>query len=99
MFVKLVYLVFFTSLGVAILKYRKNVFDWTGRWYWAEKYLGNGGTVVVIILIGLGLIFFGVGYPLGAFDSLKGRGGVMGTPPGMEEEAPGTNEDVTTSER
>jgi hypothetical protein len=77
MFIKILYFLLFTSLGVGILKYRKNIFEWTGRWYWAEKYLGNGGTFIVIILIGLGMIFFGVGYPLGAFDDMKGSG-VMG---------------------
>lgn len=74
MFAKILYFFLFTSLGVAILKYRKNVFEWTGRWYWAEKYLGHGGTIIVIILTGLGMIFFGVGYPLGAFDDLKRSG-------------------------
>lgn len=58
MFVKFLYFVIFTGLGVATLKYRKRVYEWTGRWYWAEKYLGNGGTVVVITLSGIGMIFF-----------------------------------------
>lgn len=39
MFVKLLYFLFFVSLGVAILKYRKVVFEWTGQWYWAEKHI------------------------------------------------------------
>lgn len=71
MFVKILYFLLFTSLGIAVLKYRKNVYEWTGQWYWAEKYVGRGGTLTVITLIGLGLLFFGVGYPLGAFDTFK----------------------------
>lgn len=39
MFVKIIYFLFFVSLGIAILKYRKNVYEWTGQWYWAEKWL------------------------------------------------------------
>lgn len=58
MFIKLFYFLVFTSLGVTILKYRKKVFEWTGQWYWAEKYLGRGGTIVAITLIGMGMVFF-----------------------------------------
>ncbi len=39
MFVKIIYFLFFVPLGVAVLKYRKNVYEWTGQWYWAEKWL------------------------------------------------------------
>lgn len=63
MFIKILYFFVFVGLGVAILKYRKNVHEWTGQWYWAEKNLGRGGTILVITIVGLGLIFFGVGYP------------------------------------
>jgi hypothetical protein len=76
MFAKIFYFLFFTSIGLSILKYRKTVFEWTGRWYWAEKYLGNGGTILVISLIGLGCMFFGIGYPLGAFDDMFKRGAI-----------------------
>ena len=71
MFVKILYFVLFVSTGVVVLKYRKVLFEWTGRWGWAEKYLGNGGTVTAITFIGLGLIFAGVAYPMGAFDDLN----------------------------
>jgi len=57
-------------IGYLILRYRKNIYDWTGRWDWAEKYLGD--TVTAIILIGAAMVFFSVAYPLGAFDGLKG---------------------------
>lgn len=60
-------LVFF-AIGVALIKYRKNVYEWTGRFAWAERYLGNGGTVLVIVLAGCLLIFLSIAYPTGAID-------------------------------
>ena len=53
------------SGGIAILKYRKVIHDWTGGWGWAEHYLGRGGTMSALCLlacfmIGLGVVkFFG----------------------------------------
>lgn len=51
--VKIFYALLGIAMGLGILKYRKVVYSWTGRWYWAEKYLGSGGTVFIISLIGL----------------------------------------------
>ena len=70
MFVKILYSLLFLGTGLALLKYRRNVFEWTGRWGWAEKYLGNGGTLTALALLGLALLALSVAYPLGAFDSL-----------------------------
>lgn len=50
-FVKIFYALLGIGMGLGILKYRKVVYGWTGRWYWAEKYLGSGGTIFVISLI------------------------------------------------
>ncbi|MDD2917179.1 MAG: hypothetical protein PHH70_05020 [Candidatus Gracilibacteria bacterium] len=69
LFVKIFYSLIALGVGFGILKYRKIVYDWTGRFYWAEKYLGSGGTVFIISLVGLGLIFWGVTYPFGVFDA------------------------------
>ncbi|MDD2891658.1 MAG: hypothetical protein PHQ95_01720 [Candidatus Gracilibacteria bacterium] len=67
-FIKVLYALFGIGIGLGILKYRKIVYSWTGRWYWAEKYLGSGGTVFVISLIGMGFIFVSVAYPFGVWD-------------------------------
>ena len=56
LFMKILYSVLGIALGVSMLKHRKMVYGWTGRFYWAEKYLGSGGTIFVIILSGLLLI-------------------------------------------
>ncbi|MDP2091270.1 MAG: hypothetical protein Q8K30_06770 [Candidatus Gracilibacteria bacterium] len=71
MIVKLIYSIFFITSGYYIIKYRKVVKSWTGNFYWAEHYLGNGGTYFVLLLIGLGLIFLGVTYPFGVFDGYQ----------------------------
>ncbi|HRI36594.1 MAG TPA: hypothetical protein PK765_06080 [bacterium] len=65
---KFIYGLIFFFLGAAIIKYRKNVYEWTGRFVWAERYLGSGGTVLVIILAGCLLIFLSVAYPMGAVN-------------------------------
>lgn len=48
--IKAFYALFGIAIGLGILKYRKVVYSWTGKFYWAEKYLGSGGTVFVICL-------------------------------------------------
>ncbi|MDD4530153.1 MAG: hypothetical protein PHO80_01205 [Candidatus Gracilibacteria bacterium] len=57
-------------VGGVILKYRKQVKDWTGSFMWAERYLGMGGTNVIIILLGLALIFLGSITPFGGLDAI-----------------------------
>jgi hypothetical protein len=46
---------------MAILKYRYQIYEFTGEWGWAEKYVGN--TTVAISLIGMLLIAVGTAYP------------------------------------
>lgn len=55
-------------MGFLVLKYRKQVYDWTGTWYWAEKYLGRGGTITALILIALAMIVFGIATMFGQVD-------------------------------
>ncbi|NDK07916.1 hypothetical protein EOM39_01565 [Candidatus Gracilibacteria bacterium] len=69
--IKIFYSILFLALGGALIKFRKNVHDRTGHWYWAEKYLGSGGTYLVLILFGLFLIFLGAIYPFGGLELLR----------------------------
>ncbi|PID84355.1 hypothetical protein CSB09_01440 [Candidatus Gracilibacteria bacterium] len=55
-------------LGGVIIRYRYHIYNFTGDWGWAQKYLGGNGTVTAISLIGAILIFAGFAYPFGAFD-------------------------------
>ncbi len=38
-FVKILYGLMFFCMGVAIIRYRKQVYEWTGKFSWAERYL------------------------------------------------------------
>ncbi|NDK19936.1 hypothetical protein GW819_03775 [Candidatus Gracilibacteria bacterium] len=77
--IKIFYALFGIVIGLGILKYRKVVYSWTGRFYWAEKYLGSGGTVFVITLVGLGFIFVSAAYPFGVFDTPRQFGDTTNT--------------------
>lgn len=66
--VKIFYWLIFLALWIAVLKYRKTVYEWTGKFLWAEKWIGSWWTVIVIILFGLLLIFLSVAYPMWLID-------------------------------
>ncbi|MDD3645984.1 MAG: hypothetical protein PHH06_01095 [Candidatus Gracilibacteria bacterium] len=72
MLIDLFYAVLLILTGVGILKYRRVVKSWTGNFVWAERYLGNGGTYIVLIFLGLFLIFWGVLYPFGGLELMVG---------------------------
>jgi hypothetical protein len=54
--------------GMAILRYRYQIYDFTGEWGWAEKYLGGNGTISAISLIWALLIGIGTAYPFWVID-------------------------------
>ena len=54
--------------GILILRYSRQVTGFTGRFGWAEQYLGHGGTHTVIRLFGAALVFLFVLYPFGYWD-------------------------------
>lgn len=57
--------------GVAIMRYRYQIYNFTGDWDWAMKYLGGNGTVLAIVMIGMFLVGVGAAYPFGAFDGMN----------------------------
>lgn len=63
---KFVFGILLIALGIAIIRYRYEIHNFTGNWGWAEQY--TGGTVNAIVLIGMLLVGMGTAYPLGAFD-------------------------------
>ncbi len=72
-FMKLLTGLILIALGVAILRYRYQIYNFTGEWGWANQYLGGNGTITAISLIGLLLIGAGSAYPFGAFDNFGGQ--------------------------
>ncbi|MDD5213692.1 MAG: hypothetical protein PHG82_04680 [Candidatus Gracilibacteria bacterium] len=71
--VKLIYAILLITGGYSIVRYRRNVHEWTGNFVWAEQYLGSGGTYIVITFAGLALIFFGTLYPFGGIAIIIGN--------------------------
>ena len=72
MFVDIIYAILLIGTWLLILKNRRLVKTWTGNFYWAEKYIGRGGTYLVIIFAGIFCIGLWVIYPFGWLDLLFG---------------------------
>jgi hypothetical protein len=43
------------------LRYRAQIVEFTGKFEWAERYLGQGGTYTFVIILGAFFFFWGVG--------------------------------------
>lgn len=48
-----------------MVKYREQIIEMTGKFSWAERYLGNGGSYNVIVLFAIFLFFFSLLYITG----------------------------------
>ncbi len=53
------------GLGVVILKYTRQTYEFVGSFTWAEKFFGIGGTITALKLIGIVFIVTGALYALG----------------------------------
>jgi hypothetical protein len=53
------------GLGVVILKYTRQAYEFVGSFAWAEKFFGIGGTITALKLIGIVFIVTGALYALG----------------------------------
>jgi hypothetical protein len=67
-FTTIFYVIFFYAFWYILIKYRKQIHGWTGNFVWAEKYLWSWGTYFVLLLLGLGCIFYGTIYPFWWMD-------------------------------
>lgn len=56
----IIYALLGMGLAYAMIKYREKIVEMTGRFTWAEKYLGRGGTYNMYVL--LGIIIFGISF-------------------------------------
>lgn len=68
------------AIGIALIKYRYVVYDFTGEWWWATTYLWGNGTIVAIVMIGMFLIGLGTAYPFGVVDLGMQNGTQVVTP-------------------
>jgi len=53
------------GLGVLILKYTRQTYEFVGSFAWAEKFFGIGGTISALKLFGIVFIVVGALYALG----------------------------------
>ncbi len=60
------------AAAFALIKYREKVVGFTGKFAWAEKYLGSGGTYNLMVIIAVILFFWGVAKMTGTMDVLLG---------------------------
>ena len=61
-----------------LIKYRERIVGITGKFSWAEKYLGMGGTYRFFVILGVIVFLWGVASITGTTDILlKPLGGVM----------------------
>lgn len=59
-------------LAYVMIRYRKQVVDWTGKIAWAERYLGMGGTYNAMVLFAVGVFLFSLLYMTGNVDFVFG---------------------------
>ena len=53
-----------------LIKYRERVVSFTGKFAWAERYLGSGGTYNLMVIIAVILFLWGVAALTGTTDVL-----------------------------
>ncbi len=70
-FLKIFYWILLFSMWAVLIKFRKTIYEWTGKFAWAERYIWSGWTVLVIILTWMFLMFLSVAYPAWVFEMPK----------------------------
>ncbi len=86
---KILVTLFGLACGIAILRYSRPVVQFTGKFGWAEQYLGYGGTHTVIRLFGALLVFVFTLYPFGYWDGMLKGGNAVQSSSLAGERAPG----------
>ena len=67
---KFLVLVIGSLLAAFIIKFRSGIRNFTGEIGFAEKYLGNGGTNLFIVLLGIACFVLSLMYALGTLQSI-----------------------------
>ncbi len=68
--VDIFFAVLLISMWTVLLKYRKVVRSWTWNFVWAEKYLWNWWTYLVLILLGCFFIIWWFLYPFWGLEMM-----------------------------
>lgn len=70
MFMRILVLVIGSVISVLMLKYRAYVRDFTGEIGFAERYLGPGGTNILLIFISILVFILSLMYAFGTLQSM-----------------------------
>lgn len=62
------------AVAFALVKYRRQIINFTGTWGWAERYLGGGGTAIALVLFALVIFLLAVTKLIGKWDTLFSGG-------------------------
>lgn len=60
------------AASFVLIKYREKIVGMTGKFGWAEKYLGMGGTYRLFVILGVVSFLWGVASITGMTDVLLG---------------------------
>ena len=66
------FIVFFLGCIIAylLMRYRKQIHDFTGDFEFAESYLGSGGTFTFLVLLGVLVFILSLMYALGTLQCI-----------------------------
>lgn len=59
------------SMGIAIIKFRRDIKQWVWAFMWFESIFWRGSTYLLIIIVGWGFIVIGFFWPFWVFDNFK----------------------------
>lgn len=70
MFANIVWGIIGSLVAFALLKWRKQVIDFTGKWGWAERILGMGGSYTAVVLLALIIFLLAITKMSGKLDEI-----------------------------
>jgi hypothetical protein len=60
------------TIAFALIKWRKQIIDFTGSWGWAERYLGAGGSYTAIVIVAVLIFLVALTKLVGKLDDIFG---------------------------
>jgi len=65
---KLLIAILTSGAGLLLIRYREAVYRFTGKNPWAEKYIGQGGTITLYVILGSITVILSILYLTGTID-------------------------------
>jgi len=57
-------------LAFLLVKYRRSIIHFTGKWGWAEKYLGIGGSYSAVVIVAIIVFLLALSKLFGKIDNI-----------------------------